>query len=160
MNINKATLAGNLTRAVELKSMPNGMYVASFSLACNRTYKDKDGKKVEAVEFVNCVAYGKTAEILGQYCVKGQNMYVEGRLQTRNWEDKQTGAKMYRTEVIVNEFQFGQKPNGSPRREQPEDSNNGFGEDAFEPTPKAQTSSRGNDIAYPVDEINPDDIPF
>jgi single-strand DNA-binding protein len=107
MNINKALVCGNLTREVELKSLPSGMKVASISIATNRKYS-VDGQKKEAVEFHNVIAFGKIAETLGQYCKKGDGLFVEGRIQTRNWEDKD-GKKNYRTEIVVENFQFGNK---------------------------------------------------
>lgn len=144
-NINKCQIAGNLTRTIELKELPSGNSVASFSLAINRTWKDKAGAKQEQVEFVNFVAFGKTADTMARYCVKGQNLFVEGRMQTRSYD--KDGVKHYRTEVIVNEFQFGQKPKGA--------------EGAPQQTGASQESKPASDgIEYPVEEINPEDIPF
>jgi single-strand DNA-binding protein len=136
MNLNKVNLIGNITKEVELKSLPSGMKVASLGLATNRNFKDKDGNKKEEVEYHNLVAFGKTAETIAQYCIKGQNMYFEGRLQTRSWEAD--GIKKYRTEIIVENFQFGKKPE----------------------TKVAETPVKNSEIDYPEDEINPDDIPF
>jgi len=100
MNLNKVMLIGNLTRDPELKTTPSGDSVASFSIATNFTWKNKEGQKQEKAEFHNIVAWRKLAEIIGQYLKKGSKIYIEGRLQTRNWED-QNGVKHYRTEIIA-----------------------------------------------------------
>jgi single-strand DNA-binding protein len=102
MYLNKAFLYGNLTRDPELKALPSGNQVANFGLATNRTYKGKDGTKQESTEFHNIVAFGRTAEVIGQYCKKGKAIFVEGRIQTRSWEGKEDGKKQYRTEIVVN----------------------------------------------------------
>jgi len=107
MYINKATVLGNLTRDPELKVLPSGVKVVNFGLATNKTYKDKDGNKKDDVEFHNIVAFGKSAELIQQYCRKGGQLYVEGRLQTRSWDSD--GKKMYKTEINVDSFQFGNK---------------------------------------------------
>lgn len=100
MNLNKVMLIGNLTRDPELKTTPSGDSVASFSIATNFTWKNKEGQKQEKAEFHNIVAWRKLAEIIGQYLKKGSKIYIEGRLQTRNWED-QNGVKHYRAEIIA-----------------------------------------------------------
>ena len=101
---NKTILIGRLTRDVEIKYTQSGSAVGSFSLAVNKTWS-KDGEKKEYVSFINCVAWGKTAEIIAEYVKKGQRISIVGHLQQRGWEDK-TGAKRITTEVIVEEFQF------------------------------------------------------
>lgn len=111
MNLNKVMLYGNLTRDPELKQTQSGQSVCSFSLATNRTWKDKSGQKQEQAEFHNCVAWGKTAELLQQYMTKGSALYVEGRLQTRSWEAKD-GGKRYTTEIVVENMQFGPRKSG------------------------------------------------
>lgn len=113
MNINKVTIAGNITKPIELKSLPSGTKVAQITLATNRTWKDANGQKQEETQFTDFVSFGKQAEVLAQYCVKGQNMIFFGRLSTRSWDDKDTGQKRYKTEVVLEEFEFGQKPQGS-----------------------------------------------
>src|SRR4051794_8679476 len=99
MYLNKAMLFGNLTRDPELRAMPSGMNVANFSVATNRIYKDRDGKKQEQTDFHNVVVFGKTADSVSTYLKKGSSVYIEGRMQTRSWE--QNGEKKYRTEVIA-----------------------------------------------------------
>jgi single-strand DNA-binding protein len=90
--------------------MPNGMKVTSFGVATNRTWKDANGAKQEAVEYHNIISFGKQAEVIAQYCKKGDSIFVEGRLQTRKWEDKD-GKTNYKTEIVVENFQFGTKAN-------------------------------------------------
>lgn len=111
MYLNKSIIVGNLTRDPELKALPSGQKVVSFSLATNRTWKDAEGAKQEAVEYHNLVAFGKQAEVIAQYCTKGSQLLVEGRIQTRSWEDKETTKKVYRTEIVVENFQLGSKAN-------------------------------------------------
>ena len=94
MYLNKVFLYGNLTRDPELKALPSGSQVANFGLATNRTYKDKSGAKQEATEFHNIVAFGRTAEVIAQYCKKGRPIFVEGRIQTRSWDDKEGGKRI------------------------------------------------------------------
>ncbi|MBI4135587.1 single-stranded DNA-binding protein [Candidatus Uhrbacteria bacterium] len=105
MNLNKAMLIGNLTRDPEVRSTPTGQTVCSFGLATNRVWKDKDGQKQEQVEFHNLVAWGKLAEICGQYLKKGKKVYVEGRLQTRKWQ-AQDGTEKQRTEIVMEGMQM------------------------------------------------------
>ena len=113
MQINKIMFGGNLTAEPELKAIPSGMKVINFTLATNRTWKDANGTKQEQVEYGNCIMFGKSAEAFATYAVKGQNFLVEGRIQTKNWDDKDSGKKMYRTEIVVDQFHFGAKPQNS-----------------------------------------------
>jgi len=110
--INKVILVGNLTGDPELRATPKGVYVAKMGLATN-TYSGKDeaGNRKESTEFHNLVAFGKLAEIAGEYLRKGRLLYAEGRLQTSSWDDAATGAKKHRTEVVVDSFtMLGPKP--------------------------------------------------
>jgi single-strand DNA-binding protein len=100
MNLNKAMVIGNLTRDPEIRSTPNGQTVASFSVATNFIWTDQSGQRQEKVEFHNIVAWRKLAEICSQYLKKGSKVYIEGRLQTRDWVG-QDGIKRYRTEIIA-----------------------------------------------------------
>ncbi len=102
--LNKVLLIGNLGRDPEMRSLPSGQPVANFSLATTRKWKDRDGNRQEQTEWHNIVVFGKQAEIAGQYLTKGKQVYIEGRLQTRNWE--KDGVKHYRTEVICDNFQM------------------------------------------------------
>jgi len=100
MNLNKVMIIGNLTRDPEVRNTPNGTNVASFSVATNFVWKDQNGQKQEKAEFHNIVAWRKLADICSQYLRKGSKVYLEGRLQTRDW-DGQDGVKRYRTEIIA-----------------------------------------------------------
>jgi single-strand DNA-binding protein len=104
--VNKVILLGNVGRDPELKSLPSGQAVASFSLATSRRWKDKGGERQEQTEWHNVVAFGRTAEVIAQYVAKGSKLYVEGRIQTRSWDDKQSGEKKYRTEIVADSVQF------------------------------------------------------
>ena len=104
--VNKVILVGNLGRDPEVRSLPSGQPVASFSVATSRRWKDRDGNRQEQTEWHNVVCFGKTAEIAGQYLTKGKQVFVEGRIQTRSWDDKTTGEKKYRTEIICDNFQM------------------------------------------------------
>lgn len=104
--VNKVILLGNVGRDPELKSLPSGQAVANFSLATSRRWKDKGGERQEQTEWHNVVAFGRTAEVIAQYVSKGSKLYVEGRIQTRSWDDKQSGEKKYRTEIVADSVQF------------------------------------------------------
>src|SRR5205809_5504209 len=112
MYLNKAMVIGNLTRDPEIKSLPSGVKVASFSVATNRVWKNKNGVKQENTDYHNIVVFGRQAEIVGQYLRKGASVLVEGRMQTRSWDDA-SGVKKYRTEIVAERVQFGPKPSSS-----------------------------------------------
>ncbi|MCX6787447.1 MAG: single-stranded DNA-binding protein [Candidatus Kaiserbacteria bacterium] len=152
MYLNKAFLYGNLTRDPELKALPSGQQLASFGLATNRTYKDKNGQKQEATEFHNIVAFGRPAEIIAQYMKKGRPLFVEGRIQTRSWDDKESGKKNYRTEIVVENFQFGDGGKGGGSS-----TNSG---QAARGEESQSAPKDADEIKYPDEEINPEDIPF
>lgn len=101
---NKVTLLGNLTRDPELKTIPSGQSVCSFSLAVNRQWRNSDGETQEAVDYIDCNAWGKAGEIINQYTQKGRALLVSGRLQQRSWE--QDGQKRSKIEVVVEDFNF------------------------------------------------------
>ena len=151
MYLNKAMVYGNLTRDPEMKALPSGMNVTSFSLATNRRYKDRDGNYQDAVDYHNIVVFGRQAETSAQYLHKGSSAYVEGRLQTRSWE--KDGVKQYRTEIIADRVQFGPKSDGSG------------GGGAAAPAAAGASAPAADTAApaapdYPEEEINPEDIPF
>jgi single-strand DNA-binding protein len=152
MYLNKAFLFGNLTRDPELKALPSGIKVVSFGLATNRTWKDKNGVKQESVSFHNIVAFGKTAEVMAQYLKKGSSIFVEGRIETRSWDDKNDGTKKYKTEIIVDNFQFGPSAGGRSSGES-------YSKAPAESKPAAKAPQMDT-IEYPTEEINPEDIPF
>jgi len=148
MYLNKVLLYGNLTRDPELRALPSGQQVATFGLATNRTFRNKEGQQQEQTEFHNIVAFGRTAEVMGQYLKKGRPVFVEGRMQTRSWEAE--GQKKYRTEIVVDNFQFGPQAGG--------DRDGGSRQG---PSAEENSQDTGSDsIQYPEEEINPEDIPF
>ncbi len=154
MYLNKAFIIGNLTRDPELKALPSGTKVCSFSVATNRIYKDKDGARQETAEYHNIVAFAKLGELAGQYLKKGQQVLVEGRIQTRSWETN--GEKKYRTEIVADNVQFGTKTGSAPSTSS---SKSPAGESS-KSSESEPVESSGDKIDYPSEEINPDDIPF
>jgi single-strand DNA-binding protein len=169
MYLNKVLLYGNLTRDPEVRALPSGQQVANFSMATNRSYTDKEGRKQELVEYHNVVAFARQAEVIGQYMKKGRPLFIEGRLQTRSWEAD--GKKNYRTEIVVDNFQFGATAapgtgggmgggrDGASAGGAPIAGNDaGSMPDAGMMNMPSEPS--GSDIQYPDDEINPEDIPF
>ena len=105
-SFNKVILMGNLTRDPELRYTPKGTAIAKFGLAINRTWTNEAGEKKEEVTFVDVDAFGKQAEVIGQYLRKGRPVLVEGRLKLDQWDDKQTGQKRSRLGVILESFSF------------------------------------------------------
>lgn len=157
MNLNRATIIGNCTRDPELRATNSGQQVCSFGVATNMVWKDQQGQKQEKVEYHNIVAWGKLAEICGQYLARGRKVYVEGRLQTREW-DGQDGVKRNRTEIVAeNMILLDRAPQGTgapmPRPE------------GFAP-PRATSPDAGLPQPAPAPAPNPDDdikledIPF
>ena len=151
MYLNKAIVIGNLTRDPELRAIPSGTKVCTFSVATNRVWKDKNGMKQEDTQYHNCVVFGTQAENVGQYLRKGSSVLVEGRLQTRSW-DAQDGKKQYRTEIVADRVQFGPRAGGGGGGGRPQADEDMGGSDAG--------PSGGGGIDYPKDDINPEDIPF
>lgn len=105
-NLNKVMLIANLTRDVELRYTPNNMAIAKIGLAVNDSYTNKDGQKKETVMFIDAVAFAKSAEILNQYLSRGDPLFVEARLKLDSWEDKSTGQKRSKHELVIDNFQF------------------------------------------------------
>lgn len=156
MNLNKAMIIGNVTRDPEVKTTPNGATVASFSIATNFVWKDQAGAKQERVEYHNIVAWRKLAEIIGQYVHKGSKLYIEGRLQTRDWEG-QDGKKNYRTEIIADNMIMLDSKGGESRAPSAPKGQGGYEQPSSNDLPTIQTdapSSGGSD------EINIEEIPF
>ncbi|MBD3311831.1 MAG: single-stranded DNA-binding protein [Candidatus Magasanikbacteria bacterium] len=146
MDLNRATVLGRLTRDPELKNTSTGRSVTTLSVATNRVWVDQSGTKQEQPEFHNCVLWGKLAEIAGQYLSKGRRVYMEGRLQTRDWQG-QDGVKRYRTEIVVDNMIMLDGPRGSSTGgSQPTNNNN--------ETPESPSDSGQSD------EIKVEDIPF
>jgi len=105
-SVNKVILVGRLGKDPEIRSTPGGTSVAKFSLATDDRYTDKNGEKQERTEWHNIVAWGKLAEICGQYLRKGKLIYIEGSIRTDTWDDKETGQKRYRTDIVANQMQM------------------------------------------------------
>lgn len=105
-NVNKVILMGNLTRDVELKYTAGNQAVANLGLAVNRRYTTADGEKREETTFIDCEAWGKTAEIMSKYLGKGRPVFIEGRLKLDSWQDKESGEKRSKLRVVVESFQF------------------------------------------------------
>src|SRR3954469_3723339 len=117
-NYNKIILVGNLTRDPQLKYLPSQMAVCEFGLAVNHKFRTKDGQDREEVLFIDCSCFGRGGEIINQYCQKGKQLLVEGRLKYDTWEDKQGGGKRSKHSVVVDNFQFlggGREGGGAPQ---------------------------------------------
>jgi single-strand DNA-binding protein len=154
MYLNKVFIIGNLTRDPELKAIPSGIKVCSFSVATNRVWKDKNGARQEAVDYHNIVVFGRQAETVAQYMKKGSQVMIEGRMQTRSWDDQATNTKKYRTEVIADRVQFGSNTGGAK---------SGGSFDQSSPKPSQAESKNEEEldtIEYPDEQINAEDIPF
>ncbi len=152
MYFNKAIIIGNLTRDPELRSLPSGIQVASFSVATNRVWKDKNGAKQESVDYHNVVVFGRQAETTNQYLRKGASVMVEGRMQTRSW-DAADGQKKYRTEIVADRVQFGPRSAGAGAPAP-------AGNQGSAPKGDEQPAPPADAIDYPEENINIDDIPF
>lgn len=150
MNLNKAMLIGNLTRDPEVRTTPQGTSVASFSVATNHVWKDASGQKQEKPEYHNIVAWGKLADIIGQYVRKGSKVYIEGRLQTREWTG-QDGNKRYRTEIVAENLIMLDSKGAGSRQQAAAGGSDLPTINADAPAPKAPAQD---------DEIKLEDIPF
>ena len=155
MYLNKALIIGNLTRDPELKSLPSGIQVATFSVATNRVWKDKNGAKQESADYHNVVVFGRQAETVSQFLRKGSSVLVEGRMQTRSW-DGTDGQKKYRTEIVADRVQFGPRPAGGTNAGAPSASSSV----PAKPAEDKQEVPPIESIEYPEENINLDDIPF
>ena len=145
MDLNRATILGRLTRDPELRSTTSGKTVATLSVATNRVWSDQSGQKQEQSEFHNCVLWGKLADIAGQYLSKGRRVYVEGRIQTRDWTGND-GVKRYRTEIVGDNLIMLDGPRGAAGAPS---SGSGGSDDRMPPI-----DDSGDD------EIKVEDIPF
>ncbi len=143
-SLNKVILIGNLGKDPELKYTPSNQAVCTFSLATTEKWTDKQGQKQESTEWHNIVVWGKTAELANQYLKKGRSVYIEGKIQTRSWEDRD-GVKKYRTEIIVTQMQFlGSAPSQN-------NNNSCFGKDPY--------ADFRNDAPAPNNTVE-EDLPF
>lgn len=149
--MNIAIVVGRLAHTPELKALPSGQKVANCSLATNYVYKKDNGEKVEGTDWHNITAYGKTAETMAQYLKGGDQIIVHGSMKTRSWEDKDGGAKRFKTEIVVERFEFGAKNMKRDDRQSTDDQFNQIG----------KTDADSSDtIEYPEEDINLEDIPF
>lgn len=166
MNVNKAIIVGRLTRDPEMRTTPNGQTVANFSIATSRQWKDQGGQKQEKTDFHNIVAWGKQGEVIGQYVTKGQELYVEGRIETRSWDDKDTNKKVYRTEIVLEKFEFGAKAGaGGSQGGNYNNQNNYAAPQNQNAAPAAQRSQKEEEIPTinlddEMDEVKIEDVPF
>lgn len=151
MYINNAMVFGNLTRDPELKALPNGGQVATFSIATNRRYKKANGEHAEETTFHNIVVFGKAAESCAQYLRKGSSAYVDGRISTRSWEGE--NGRQYRTEIVAQDVQFGPR-SAAGLKDKPDAAQ------ASKPAATEQPEAKSRGFEYPDEDINPDDIPF
>jgi single-strand DNA-binding protein len=151
-SVNKVILVGHLGKDPEVKYTPSGTPVAKFSLATNERYKDKEGNWQDRTEWHNIVAWQRTAEIVGEYCKKGSQVYLEGRLRTDSWDDKQTGQKKYRTEIVVNDLVL------LGGRSEGEGGSAGRSRAAAEPAPAA--AEQPSPDYESATQITDEDIPF
>lgn len=145
-SVNKAIIIGNLGQDPELRHTPNGKAVATFSVATNRSWTAQDGTTNEETEWHNIVAWDRLAEICQQYLQKGRKVYIEGRIQTRSWEDK-SGQKRYKTEIVANQMIILDPPGGARPASSAQDVGAGFAEAAVEPS-------------LPESDDQDDDLPF
>lgn len=157
-NLNKVMLMGNLTRDPEIKYTPKGTAIAAFGLAVNRNYTLENGEKREEVTFVDCEAYARLAEIIGEYCKKGRPLYVDGRLKLDQWDDKQSGQKRSKMKVVVENMQLlGSREGGG----------GGGGEGGYSdesrssaPPQRRAPASPPRPPADPDLDVQQDDVPF
>lgn len=167
--VNKAVILGNVGDDPSIRYMPNGKAVANFTVATSESWKDQQGQKQERTEWHRCTAYDKLAEIIGEYVKKGSKLYLEGKLQTRKWQDQQ-GQDRYTTEIIVSEMQMldgkpqqqggQQAPQGQQQQQrhpqqQQAPQNNGYQQARSQPV-QQQQAPQYNEPAHDFD----DDIPF
>ena len=150
MNLNKVFIVGRITADPQLRTTPSGQSVTSFGIATNRVWGGKDGKREEQTEFHNVVAWGRQAEIVSQFLKKGSLVLVEGRLQTRSWQDKQ-GQSRKSTEIICERLQLGPRAGGAGASP------------AAQPAPDSQAQKEEEIPVITIEEgeeIKPEDLPF
>ncbi|HUV68619.1 MAG TPA: single-stranded DNA-binding protein [Terracidiphilus sp.] len=153
-SVNKVILLGNVGKDPEIRSTPSGTMVATFGLATSDRYQDPQGNWQDRTEWHNLVAFKRTAEIVRDYVKKGTKLYVEGSLRTSNWEDKQSGQKRYKTEIIVNDLSL-----LSGRDEGSGGGYNRSSSSNSEPSYDQRSPAGQDDVAQSA-EISDDDIPF
>jgi len=154
MNVNKVMLVGNVVADPEMRTTPAGQTVTSFRIATNRIWNDPEGQRQQKTEFHSIVAWRRLGEIAGQYLKKGGLVFIEGRLETRSWEDN-TGVKKYRTEVIAESLQLG--PRGAVQQDTPSPSDS---DSKSEAKPAAQEPKEEIPIIDEQEDIDAKDVPF
>jgi single-strand DNA-binding protein len=154
MSVNKVILVGRLGKDPETRYMTNGEAVTNATLATSENWKDKAGEKQEKTEWHNLVFYRRLAEVAGEYLKKGSQVYIEGKIQTRKWQDKETGKDRYTTEIIVNEMQMLGSKSGAGSFEVVENQSAPAARSAPAAKPAAAPAAKGN-----FDNFD-DDIPF
>ena len=154
-SVNKVILLGNVGKDPEIKVLPSGQPVANFSIATGERFKDQQGNFQERTEWHNLTAYGKLAEIVRDYVKKSNKLYIEGRLTTRSWDDKETNKKVYRTEIVIGDLSLlsGRGEDGGGQ------SAGGYSQRSSNTASFDQRPSGGEDYAQSA-EITDDDIPF
>jgi single-strand DNA-binding protein len=165
--INKAIIIGNLGSDPEVRYTQGGQAVASFNVATSETFNDKAGERQERTEWHKIVVWGKLAELCGEYLKKGRQAYIEGRLQTRQWDDKD-GNKRYTTEIVAQTVQFlGGRAEGAgdgapraPRPQQQQQQHQGGGHPQQKPQQQQQPRGGGDDFSFGPPPVSDDDIPF
>jgi len=145
-SVNKAIIVGNLGQDPELRQTKSGSAVTNFTVATNRQWTGADGTTNEETEWHRIVAFGRLAEICHQYLGKGRKVYIEGRIQTRSWDDEKTGTKRYMTEIIAREMVILDSP--------------GSGDRSFTPASGSAPASSGSDFDMPDSDDFDDDLPF
>jgi len=175
MSLNRAQIIGNLTRDPEMRQIPGGQVVTSFSIATNFTWTDQSGQKQDRAEFHNIVAWRKLAEICGQYLKKGSKVYIEGKLQTRSWE-AEDGSKKYRTEIVADNMIMLDKKGNTTGTPAPASNNFAAPAAPVQPvvpaatgmpttttpaaTPEPTPATPASPAAPASDEVTIDDLPF
>ena len=146
-NFNRVILLGNLTRDIEVRSLPSGMSVADIGLAVNDRYKNQSGEWVEHANFIDCTAFGRSAEVMAQYLSKGRPVMIEGKLRYETWQDKQSGQNRNKIKVIIDNFQF-------------VDSREGGGGGGGGRGPQRQPANAAPAASGGYEPVSEDDIPF
>jgi single-strand DNA-binding protein len=155
-SVNKVILLGNVGKDPEIRVLPSGQPVANFSIATGERFKDQQGNWQERTEWHNMTAYGKLAEIIRDYVKKGSKLYAEGRLTTRSWDDKESGKKVYRTEIVVGDISL---LSGRGEEGGASSAGGGYSQQQRGGSGYDQRPSGGDDYAQST-EITDDDIPF
>jgi len=154
-SVNKVILLGNVGKDPEIKALPSGQPVANFSIATSDRYKDQQGNFQERTEWHNMTAYGKLAEIVRDYVKKGNKLYIEGRLTTRSWDDKETNKKVYRTEIVIGDLSLlsGRGEDGGAPQ------SGGYSQQRSGSTASFDQRPASDDYSHST-QITDDDIPF